>query len=416
MGSKKSQRDRAAKAAAVKNAAATKKADREARKAHRKAEARKRARQTQDEDAQFEASLEVLGVRVVGMVGDGNCLFRSIADQMEGNPNRHRHYRSTIISFISSRREDFEPFIEDDESFDDYVSRMSTEAEWGGHQELYAAAEALEVNFIIHQFEGPRMLLQSTAPKRTLHISYHGEMHYNSVRALSDPAVTGKPAQRIVLNTPSSNKEESSSSSAAELVRLSVPSASEEDIRRTLRDTGGDGDAAIELLIAGYNPNEDETCHANTDRESVQSESRVGGAGGSSVLIAPSGGSKIARCDRCDKTDHATEDCPFFSKPREAPLPPKPSSRSVDSKQARDQASNLRPQQTLGLNEIKDQKMESMEKTAPTRSGQCPCGSGKKYKKCCMKADRRRSKQPTATSLDDSQITAAAAGGGTILI
>ena len=415
MGSKKSQRDRAAKAAAVKNAAATKKADREARKAHRKAEARKRARQTQDEDAQFEASLEVLGVRVVGMVGDGNCLFRSIADQMEGNPNRHRHYRSTIISFISSRREDFEPFIEDDESFDDYVSRMSTEAEWGGHQELYAAAEALEVNFIIHQFEGPRMLLQSTAPKRTLHISYHGEMHYNSVRALSDPAVTGKPAQRIVLNTPSSNKEESSSSSAAELVRLSVPSASEEDIRRTLRDTGGDGDAAIELLIAGYNPNEDETCHANTDRES-ETESRVG-AGGSSVLIAPSGGSKIARCDRCDKTDHATEDCPFFSKPREAPLPPKPSSRSVEPKPPRGQASNQK-QQTLGLNEIKDQKMESIEKTAPTRSGQCPCGSGKKYKKCCMKADRRRSKQPTATSLDDSQMTAAAAaaGGGTILI
>ena len=413
MGSKKSQRDRAAKAAAVKNAAATKKADREARKAHRKAEARKRARQTQDEDAQFEASLEVLGVRVIGMVGDGNCLFRSIADQMEGNPNRHRHYRSTIISFISSRREDFEPFIEDDESFDDYVSRMSMDAEWGGHQELYAAAEALEANFIIHQFEGPRMLLQSTAPKRTLHISYHGEMHYNSVRALSDPAVTGKPAQRIVLNTPSSNTEESGSS-AAELVRLSVPSASEEDIRRTLRDTGGDGDAAIELLIAGYNQNEDETCHANTDQADQESEteSRVG-AGGSSVLLGASGGSRIARCDRCDKTDHATEDCPFFSKPREAPLPPKLSSRSVEPKQPRGSDQN---QQTLDLNEIKDQKMKSIGRTVPTRSGQCPCGSGKKYKKCCMKADRRRNKQPTATSLDDSQMTAAVTGGGTIFI
>jgi predicted protein tyrosine phosphatase len=28
------------------------------------------------------------------------------------------------------------------------------------------------------------------------------------------------------------------------------------------------------------------------------------------------------RCDRCDKTDHATEDCPFFSKPADAELTP----------------------------------------------------------------------------------------------
>jgi hypothetical protein len=36
-----------------------------------------------DEDASFERQLRALGVRSVDMKGDGNCLFRSIADQVE---------------------------------------------------------------------------------------------------------------------------------------------------------------------------------------------------------------------------------------------------------------------------------------------------------------------------------------------
>ena len=31
------------------------------------------------------------------MGGDGNCLFRSVADQIEGNENNHAFYRKSAV-------------------------------------------------------------------------------------------------------------------------------------------------------------------------------------------------------------------------------------------------------------------------------------------------------------------------------
>ena len=402
---KKSARERVAKAEAVKAAAASKKADRAARKQHRKSEARKRARQTQDEDAQFEAALEELGVRVVGVAGDGNCMFRSIADQIEGNANSHRRYRAAVVDFIRSHREEFEPFMEDDEKFDDYVARMDTDAEWGGHQELFAAAQALKVNFVIHQWQGPRMELytQTADPSvetpPTLHLSYHGEMHYNSVRSMDDPATSGRAATPITLRGVTGtgtgtggsggggggSGRDAEAEAAAALVRVSVPTASGDTIRRTLRDTDGDAQAAIELLISGYEPPSDEAYGGDDG-----GDGGLGGGGGGSD--AKDASAKVTRCDRCDKTDHATEDCPYFTKPREAqpfsssarPPPPPPAGAGGAARGA---------SKSSATQKSKTKTAETETKTKTTRSGECPCGSGKKYKKCCMKADRRRKEQ-----------------------
>ena len=40
---------------------------------------------------------------------------------------------------------------------------------------------------------------------------------------------------------------------------------------------------------------------------------------------------------------------------------------------------------------VKQQKQEEAAK-APRRNGPCPCESGKKYKFCCMRKDRRGAK------------------------
>ena len=38
---------------------------------------------------QFDTQCALLGVRVHVVKGDGNCMFRAIADQIEGDPNNH---------------------------------------------------------------------------------------------------------------------------------------------------------------------------------------------------------------------------------------------------------------------------------------------------------------------------------------
>lgn len=38
----------------------------------------------------------------------------SIADQMDGDPNRHDHYRQRICDYMENNEDDFAPFVEDD--------------------------------------------------------------------------------------------------------------------------------------------------------------------------------------------------------------------------------------------------------------------------------------------------------------
>jgi OTU domain-containing protein 3 len=53
------------------------------------------------------------------------------------------------MSYIEEHRDEFEPFMEDDEPFDTYVHRMRNEKEWGGHQELFAASQLFKVSVVI---------------------------------------------------------------------------------------------------------------------------------------------------------------------------------------------------------------------------------------------------------------------------
>merc|ERR1719498_1177582 len=82
------------------------------------------------EEEEFVAQLAALECRVKTVEADGNCLFRSLADQLGGDEGDHRRRRREICEYIAAHREWFEPFMEDDEPFDDYVARMGTEREW----------------------------------------------------------------------------------------------------------------------------------------------------------------------------------------------------------------------------------------------------------------------------------------------
>jgi len=56
--------------------------------------------------------------------GDGNCLFRSIGDQILGDESVHSLYRAKTVQFIRANQNDYMPFIEDDVKFDDYCDWM----------------------------------------------------------------------------------------------------------------------------------------------------------------------------------------------------------------------------------------------------------------------------------------------------
>ena len=76
------------------------------------------------EECLFVESLKNIGLQIRYMDGDGNCLFRSIADQISGNQDLHHEIRSKVVNYITKFKDQFILFMEDDEPFDDYIDRM----------------------------------------------------------------------------------------------------------------------------------------------------------------------------------------------------------------------------------------------------------------------------------------------------
>ena len=80
----------------------------------------------------FKEQLSPLCLKVKEMDGVGNCLFRSVADQIDGDESLHATYRAQAVDYILQNKEMYMPFIEDDETIEQYCNDMSKDGIWGG--------------------------------------------------------------------------------------------------------------------------------------------------------------------------------------------------------------------------------------------------------------------------------------------
>eukprot|EP01017_Pseudomicrothorax_dubius_P002722 TRINITY_DN1019_c0_g1_i4.p1 TRINITY_DN1019_c0_g1~~TRINITY_DN1019_c0_g1_i4.p1 ORF type:complete len:364 (-),score=120.94 TRINITY_DN1019_c0_g1_i4:702-1793(-) len=170
--------------------------DKKERRGGRRKRGRDRANEKawQEHFAAFQEELKQKGLYMRDVDGDGNCLFRSIADQLEGTETNHKDYRMRAVDYMRDNPDDFRPYIDEDEiKWDDYLAKMSKDAEWGDHMELQALSQALRVNIIIHmKSAAPMMMINfpKSIDESTFHLAYHvaeniGE-HYSSVRLIGD--------------------------------------------------------------------------------------------------------------------------------------------------------------------------------------------------------------------------------------
>jgi len=126
--------------------------------------------------------------------GDGNCLFRSISDQIYGTEEFHEIIREKCMDYLLIEREFFEQFIEGGkEEFENYIIMKRKNGVWGDDIELQAISEIYKRPIEIYS--------NSIKPLKTFHenqksfsrcenedeiilpirLSYHGKNHYNSI-------------------------------------------------------------------------------------------------------------------------------------------------------------------------------------------------------------------------------------------
>ncbi|KAM0948505.1 putative ubiquitinyl hydrolase 1 [Dioscorea sansibarensis] len=295
---------------------------------------------------QFRPQLDALGVKIVQITKDGNCFFRALADQLEGNEEQHAKYRHMVVQYILNHREEFEPFIADNVPFDKYCHSMEKHGTWAGHMELQAASLVTGVNICIHRAMSPRWYIRNFQGQeaKMIHLSYHHGKHYNSVR-LREDSCEGPPRQIIIkadsdISVPSHNEKVPacqkfvSGNVSVKMVMAGIGCENFDKAEQVLQEFGGDVDAAIEFLIA-----EQETKESENDDNDIPSENNI--SNGADQII------------NSEKLEVPSEDVTT------AQSSPESDSQSVT-----------------------EQKVQAVDKRT-SRSKQCSCGSKKKYKACC---------------------------------
>ncbi len=154
----------------------------------------------------FREKLQQRGLRCVTMRGDGNCLFRAVAHQIWGDPERHPMVRSMVCDFMLANRGDFAEvlgaLVPGPNGFARYVSNMRRpcfqgQGEWGGDPEIRVMEEIFDRPFELWDVErggdGPANIhLEGSLPEEhcrqvsPIRVSYHGKNHYNSVQPLNE--------------------------------------------------------------------------------------------------------------------------------------------------------------------------------------------------------------------------------------
>jgi len=205
-----------------------KREDRQAKADHKKNRhlAKEAAENGEDDSVSLAHQLAPLGLQVREIPGDGNCLFRAVSDQLEGNSRNHTEYRVNTVTFMEHFRDDFEPFVEDDVPFDRHMANLRKSGTFAGNDALVALARYLKISIVIHQAGQPVWQINGcsddSGKTRQIHLSYHNGEHYNSVRRVGDHSnspstiVCGKTVSpRPQTNAKAASEESSSGRSAS---------------------------------------------------------------------------------------------------------------------------------------------------------------------------------------------------------
>eukprot|EP01084_Bolivina_argentea_P272205 463402_1 len=141
---------------------------------------------TSSEFTQLLDQLLPTGLSIRKVTSDNNSLFRAIADQLNGNENNHHAIRNQITQYMISNRNEFSPFYIGD--FIQYLSKMIQNGTQGGNMELTAAAKYYKIDIVIHQLNVARyeILYTTGKPQRSIHLALCNRRDYASVRLLND--------------------------------------------------------------------------------------------------------------------------------------------------------------------------------------------------------------------------------------
>ncbi|XP_059091845.1 OTU domain-containing protein 5-like [Tigriopus californicus] len=137
-----------------------------------------------EKDRRFERVVKKQGYIIKYMVEDGNCLFRSVADQVYGDQEMHACVRDHCMDYISQNADYYSQYMTED--IDSYVERKRYSEVHGNHLEIQALSEMYNrpIHIYCYSLE-PINIFQNFQKSEKINVPirlcYHRACHYNSL-------------------------------------------------------------------------------------------------------------------------------------------------------------------------------------------------------------------------------------------
>lgn len=140
-------------------------------------------------EVSFLDRMETMGLHVIDIEADGNCLFRAVAHQLFLDPEKHVELRAQCVEHMAKYRDRFEVFCTS--NFDHHLRRMAIDGTWAAELEIRALEEIADRVFSIYSSdsrEAKPVPMNTNFDEQmklglgveTVKLSYHGN-HYNSI-------------------------------------------------------------------------------------------------------------------------------------------------------------------------------------------------------------------------------------------
>ncbi|XP_073019970.1 OVARIAN TUMOR DOMAIN-containing deubiquitinating enzyme 9-like isoform X2 [Primulina eburnea] len=122
------------------------------------------------------------------ILGDGNCQFRSLSDQIYRTPEHHKFVREQVINQLKSEPELYKNYVP--MTYGEYLKKMSGSGEWGDNITLQAAADWYGIKiFVVTSFKDTcyiEILPRTQKSNRIVFLSFWAEVHYNSIYPMGE--------------------------------------------------------------------------------------------------------------------------------------------------------------------------------------------------------------------------------------
>ncbi|TVY55980.1 OTU domain-containing protein [Lachnellula suecica] len=173
--------------------------------------------------------LKLHNLKATAILGDGNCLFNALSDQIYGDQNSHREIRARVVQEMREHPEDYKSFFsvqgyrdipnrkakrknvaaaavvtdtQINKAFEDHCSRMAKNGVYGDNHEIRAFTRAYNTDAIVFSHRGVNYTISAgptEVARPRAYIALHSYEHYSSIRNIDGPFTSLPQIPRINL-------------------------------------------------------------------------------------------------------------------------------------------------------------------------------------------------------------------------